>query len=190
MAGGTIKATPGHSNRVFCVKFKENDPNLLISGGWDNTIQFWDMRVGHSVRSIYGPHICGDALDINSRDQILAGAWKPDHALQLYDFGSGRLLHEIRWQSGLVDNSSYSTENAMLYSAQFSPDGTLIAAGGTGTKDARIFDTTNNYNMLGRVRLGLKGIYSVDFAPNGRKIAIGGGTDTIAVRELQDNNGR
>lgn len=29
---------PGHSNRVFCVKFNKTDPNMIVSGGWDNTI--------------------------------------------------------------------------------------------------------------------------------------------------------
>jgi WD40 repeat protein len=29
---------PGHSNRIFCVKFNPFDPNKIASGGWDNTI--------------------------------------------------------------------------------------------------------------------------------------------------------
>lgn len=29
---------PGHSNSVYCVKFNKSDPNMVISGGWDNTI--------------------------------------------------------------------------------------------------------------------------------------------------------
>lgn len=29
---------PGHSNRVFCVKFNKSDSNMVVSGGWDNTI--------------------------------------------------------------------------------------------------------------------------------------------------------
>jgi COMPASS component SWD3 len=29
---------PGHSNRIFCVKFNPYDPNKIASGGWDNTI--------------------------------------------------------------------------------------------------------------------------------------------------------
>jgi hypothetical protein len=36
-------------------------------------------------------------------------------------------------------------EYGQLYAAQFSPDGSLIAAGGAGTKDARIFDVKANY---------------------------------------------
>jgi hypothetical protein len=28
-------------------------------------VQVWDVRVGYAVRSIYGPHICGDSLDLD-----------------------------------------------------------------------------------------------------------------------------
>jgi len=28
----------GHSNRIFAVKFDHDDPNLLVSGGWDSTV--------------------------------------------------------------------------------------------------------------------------------------------------------
>lgn len=29
---------PGHSNRIFSVKFNPLDSNMLVSGGWDNTL--------------------------------------------------------------------------------------------------------------------------------------------------------
>jgi WD40 repeat protein len=29
---------PGHSNRVFCVRFDPLSQHLLASGGWDNTV--------------------------------------------------------------------------------------------------------------------------------------------------------
>jgi WD40 repeat protein len=28
----------GHSNRIFCVRFDTVNPNVLASGGWDNTV--------------------------------------------------------------------------------------------------------------------------------------------------------
>ena len=31
--------TPGHSNRVFSLKFDPSDDNTIVSGGWDNTVQ-------------------------------------------------------------------------------------------------------------------------------------------------------
>lgn len=31
--------TTGHSNRVFSLKFHPNDPNCIVTGGWDMTLQ-------------------------------------------------------------------------------------------------------------------------------------------------------
>lgn len=78
---GTL--TAGHSNRVFSVKFFPEDDNTIVSGGWDNTLQIWDIRVGHSVRGIYGPHVAGDAVDINNRNEILTGSWRPESPLEV-----------------------------------------------------------------------------------------------------------
>lgn len=185
LVGGAFKSTPGHSNRIFGLKFKPDDHNILLSGGWDNTVQFWDLRTGNSIRSIYGPHICGDSLDVSVTGQVLTGSWRPEKALQVWDFGTGKLMKDITWASSM--GAVAVTENAMLYAAQFSPDGSLIAAGGTGTKDARIFDCTADFALMGRIRCGDKGIYSLDFASSSRRLVVAGGTDNIAVRDIQDN---
>lgn len=34
----------GHSNRIFCLKFNPYNPNLILSGGWDNTVVINDLR--------------------------------------------------------------------------------------------------------------------------------------------------
>lgn len=43
-------STNGHSSRVYCVKYHPNQPNQLISGGWDDTLQIWDDRVSVSQK--------------------------------------------------------------------------------------------------------------------------------------------
>ena len=40
--GGT--GEPGHSNRVFAVKFDKDNPNFIVSGGWDKCLKIWDIR--------------------------------------------------------------------------------------------------------------------------------------------------
>jgi COMPASS component SWD3 len=39
MSGGNGISTAGHANRIFTTKFHPFDDNILLSGGWDNTVQ-------------------------------------------------------------------------------------------------------------------------------------------------------
>ena len=97
--GGT--GEPGHNNRVFAVKYDQEDENMLISGGWDNTIKIWDLRMETPVRGIYGPFICGDSLDIHD-GYILSGSWRSDKQLQIWDFGTAEWVEDIPWNEGLA----------------------------------------------------------------------------------------
>lgn len=55
----------GHKSRVFSACFRPKSAHELISGGWDNTIQFWDSRQPYALKRISGVHMCGDGLDIS-----------------------------------------------------------------------------------------------------------------------------
>ena len=48
-----------HDNRVFCLKWNPIDNNILLSGGWDQSVYFWDLRVKTSIHQIYGHYIGG-----------------------------------------------------------------------------------------------------------------------------------
>ena len=89
-----------HSNRIFAVCFHPLESDILLSGGWDNTIQIWDSRIsgaGHgAVRSLFGADLCGDALQVSpDGNYVISGSWRPDDALQVWDFRSGRLVSSI-----------------------------------------------------------------------------------------------
>jgi len=84
--GPPDNAGTGHSSRIFSVLWHplEGEGNILASGGWDNTVQVWDTRVGASVRSLFGAHLCGDALQVSPDGRLaLTGSWRPDDALQV-----------------------------------------------------------------------------------------------------------
>ena len=89
---------PGHSNRIFSVKFNQMQPNMVISGGWDQTIQINDLREKGPVASIYGPHVCGDAIDIrNDGVTLLTGSYRQDDALQLIDLRVMKICRTYEW---------------------------------------------------------------------------------------------
>ncbi|CAM9498391.1 unnamed protein product [Heterosigma akashiwo] len=54
----------GHGNRIFAVKYHPDNENVLLSGAWDRTVQVWDLRSGRAERTIFGPLLTGDALDV------------------------------------------------------------------------------------------------------------------------------
>ncbi|EFJ51515.1 hypothetical protein VOLCADRAFT_103424 [Volvox carteri f. nagariensis] len=122
--------TTGHTNNVFSLAWQPDDPQILLSGGWDNRVLVWDLRVHRSVRAISGPHICGDAVDVHAgTNLVLTGSWRNNNPLQLWDLGSGRLLTNLPWWQPEPDG-------CLIYAARFGTGaaaGTVLA-GGSGSK--------------------------------------------------------
>ncbi len=65
----------GHSNRIYSVKFDRLNPNVLYSGGWDETLFCWDIRTSKVSSFVHGPLICGDSIDTNF-NSILCGSFR------------------------------------------------------------------------------------------------------------------
>lgn len=192
--GYDSKSTPGHSNRVFSVKFVPGNDNLVLSGGWDNTVQIWDIREGCAVRSIFGPHICGDALDIVG-NEILTGSWRPNNQLEVWDFGTGNKVTDIPWGGG-TNNTVFSGAGqpaCMLYASQFSKEGQakFIGAGGSGLNEAKIFDHQNGNEVIGTITGLQRGVFAIDFSPdassNNQVVAIAGGDSSVRILEITPN---
>lgn len=190
LKGGDSSTTAGHSSRILAVRFLHTDgePWSLVSGGWDNSVQFWDLRIGHAVRAIFGPHICGDALDISSDGkQILTGSWRDKDPLELWDVGQAERIEVLPWRSeGMRDPA------CLLYTARFSKDSTssFIAAGGSFTSpgggEAKVLHRRRGETSQGC--LGTMVNYtclSADFgSPTSGLVAFGGSDGRVRVMRL------
>eukprot|EP00747_Dinoflagellata_sp_TGD_P165859 gnl/TRDRNA2_/TRDRNA2_187804_c0_seq1.p1 gnl/TRDRNA2_/TRDRNA2_187804_c0~~gnl/TRDRNA2_/TRDRNA2_187804_c0_seq1.p1 ORF type:complete len:360 (-),score=60.74 gnl/TRDRNA2_/TRDRNA2_187804_c0_seq1:71-1150(-) len=182
LTGGDSVNTPGHSNRVFSLKYHPTMRSVIATGGWDNTVQFWDLRKGHAVRAIFGPHVCGDSVDISQDgDTILTGSWRIEKQLQIWDFRSEKLMETIPWRTGVSLASP-----CMVYAAQFSKDesSSMIAAGGSGANEAKLFDRRCGATAFGTVMGLSRACYSVDFAHNGSMVAVAGGDGCVRVMNI------
>ncbi|XP_047142236.1 dynein assembly factor with WD repeat domains 1 isoform X1 [Hydra vulgaris] len=115
----------GHVMRVFSVQYHPYDNHVFVSGGWDDTVQWWDTRISdkHSIKKISGPHICGEAIDIEPNTlKMVAASWRKFENLQVFDFGTGKLIKD----TPLKFNQS------MLYCAQWKDSETILSGGSHG----------------------------------------------------------
>mmetsp|Transcript_3180 Transcript_3180/g.4697 ORF Transcript_3180/g.4697 Transcript_3180/m.4697 type:complete len:333 (+) Transcript_3180:89-1087(+) len=182
MQGGIGNKTAGHANRVFTLKFHPTDPNVLVSGGWDNTVQIWDKRQDTAVRRIFGPKLCGESLDIDKKGVILTGSWRNKNQLQLWDYGTGKLIEDI---SLPVDPQTQ--QHTSIYSATFNSTANLIAIGGSGTNDAKVIDRHTG-KIIGSTASLEKAFYSVAFSPDNQNVAAAGGDGNIYILKKSSSN--
>jgi WD40 repeat protein len=187
LQGGDQKHTAGHSNRVFSLKYHPSHPNIVLSGGWDNTVQIWDTRKGHSVRSIWNCYLCGDSVDFTGDgNQILTGSWRTENPLQIWDFGTCEQVENIEWKSSAAPNASGNT--CMLFAAQFSKDITssMIVAGGSQENEAKFFARgKDNSEPFGALINLPKPVFTVDFSPNSKMAAIGSADGQVRVLDIR-----
>jgi len=159
---------PGHSNRIFALRFDEAGKQI-VSASWDMTVKVWDINSGTVARSIYGPEISGDALDIHG-DVVITGSHRSKEALQLWSLSYGKLIDTIEWDPEKPNDSS------QLLSAQFEKSGNrFIVACGSGRNEARVFEKRMDKSYAfscGIVDLP-SACSSVDFSSKENLIAVG-----------------
>ncbi|GAB1862882.1 WD repeat-containing protein 5-like protein [Camponotus japonicus] len=166
------KATNFHRMRIFASRFHNEYSDLIITGGWDDTVRIWDIRVSTgSIRVIKGPHICGDAIDI-CETRILTGSWIVRDSLQIWDLMSAKLIETINPQNRL------STLNGeFLYAVQYldgDPYGDLILTGGSGTGALEVISLREK-KVMGSISVN-KPIFTIDSHQN---IIIFGGIESV-----------
>ncbi|XP_076668271.1 striatin homolog [Andrena cerasifolii] len=153
-ASDSLEVMDGHRSRVFSACFNPKSAHELITGGWDDTIQFWDSRQPYALRRISGVHMCGDGLDISTNGrEILSCAWQRENSIQLWDYGSGKLLVTL-------EPDSYSS---MLYCGKYVTN-MFIACGGTDDNLFRVIDLRSHVSIAMVSNLS-GGTYDLDVGP-------------------------
>ncbi|KAK2169408.1 hypothetical protein LSH36_10g07056 [Paralvinella palmiformis] len=163
----------GHAQRVFALKYHPQNNNIFVTGGWDNHLKIWDSRRKDGViKTIHGPHVCGDSLDLKG-DTILTGSWAATDGLQLWDFGSGQLIETFNLDHA-VEHLEYPGDKQkgdFFYSAQFGGDD-FIFAGGSGITDVLVINIHTS-QVVSEVHFGTT-IQAIDSTENGHIFAAGG----------------
>jgi len=173
------------SLRVSCVTFSP-DGQTLASGNIDTTIKLWRLNSGkvHST-------LKGHGWDVNSvafsRDGKILVSGGLDGAIKIWNWRAGELLHTLNRPSpsnvigSLV--SWFDSSVGAIYSVAISPDGQMIASGGS---DQPIMLWNSGTGKLVRTLTEHSGqVFSVAFSPNGKLLASGGDDNTLRIWNYQ-----
>ena len=185
---------PEHSNRIFAVKFSKKDPNLLLSGGWDNTILLYDIRAREVCNYLYGPHICGDGMDLKD-DLLLTVSWEKEDQIQLFDLRMNKKIGVFQMNIEEKEDNKNALDNvSYLYSCRFNPANKTFCVTGSNKNYLRIYDynNLNNDNITeGRIK-GIKDLndlqhpcYCCDYNTKGTRLIYGCAKSKIDFLDLK-----
>jgi WD40 repeat protein len=167
-----------HGNRISAVMWSKVDPNILISGGWDNTVKIWDVRDNKCVRQVFGPYVTGEGLDTHG-EMILTGSARPSEQVEIWDLRTSDPLQAIKWPSSTQDP-------CVVYACHFSKNGKYVVAGGAFSSEVLVFgvDSGLSVGVLGNMT---KSVYTAEFSFDHQHVACGGADGNIYVMQYSKN---
>ena len=117
-------------------------------------------------------------------EALITGSWTTENQLQMWDLRQEKpTALPIKW-----DNDP-GVSPVKVYSAQVcQANGQFILAGGSGTNEARLYESFAGIKSTPTLMATMKGLgracYSVDFSNQGDMCAISGGDGVIRVMDI------
>jgi WD40 repeat protein len=164
----------GHVNSIFAVKWY--DENIVVSGGWDRNLNFWDVRTGRTEAAFFGPNCCGESIDCRG-DSVLVGSHDITSQVQLWSLGERRQV--------LACSFPEDEGVTLVLSAQFTKHdgGRTIIAGGSGANAAYLLDSSD-LSLLSVVRLPAP-CFTLDNSPSFGRFALGSADGVVRIYNVR-----
>jgi WD40 repeat protein len=167
-------ALKGHTSGVNSACFRP-DGKRIVSGGWDGTVKMWDAVRGDEILSLSG-HKHNVACVRFSPDgkRIVSASY--DHTIKVWDAETGASLLTLTGHKGWVMSVAYS------------PNGDRIVSGSGGVDmqgkplpgEIKVWDAATGAALV--TYTGHTGpIRSVEFSPDGQRIASASEDETVKV---------
>lgn len=157
----------GHTDVVQCVAVSP-DGKTIASGGWDNTIRFWDVASGKQQAVLKKAAVYG----------VESVAFSPDgKTLASGIGGSGVVLWDVSThkQRTLWDRVSEYASPFVV----FSSSGKMLASGGMCIQEIRLWNLTTGKHTVTLEGHDVYGIKALAFASDGKTLASVGGHDGL-----------
>lgn len=166
---GNGNQTIGHTHNVHSVTFNPNG-KILVSGGLDGNIFFWDLNEERPVGSIR----LGNSLDslfvsFGSDERILANA--TDDWVRIWDLTAKKEARSMKVNTGY-----------MVSTFAYSPDGKALAVG--SVNKIKIWDATTGQEIRTIEGEGV-GVNTLAFSPDSSTLACGSENGAIYLLDYK-----
>ena len=164
-AGLPVRSWMAHADSAAALAWSP-DGQMLVSGGYDKVIKFWNPATGELIRSLDGHQGWVVSLAFSHDGKILASG-SYDRTIRLWNVADG------------IERSKLAGHMATVRALAFSHDDKLLASG-SADRTVRLWDAASGQQqaVLAGHEAGVRG---VAFAPDDRLLASGGEDRTIKL---------
>jgi WD40 repeat protein len=198
-----VKTLSGHADGVLSVRFSP-DSRWLASGSYDNTARVWDVAIASQLQELKGHSWWVWSAEFSPDGTRLVTASQDGSAIVWESTAVSRQPSVPSPQPPgpsprFSERTKFSGHNGAVYSAQFSPNGKLVATGGYDklvmiwnpdeVKPVDIKARLNNEPDPKPNYARLSGhdgpVRSVSFSPNGQLVLSGSEDNTLRIWDVK-----
>ena len=145
--------------------FHPDNSNIILAAGWSERVIFWDIRTGNPERSIVGPHIRGQGLDIYN-DIIMTVSAREKKQVEIWDFGTAKKISDFSVEPLHAGTQSIGS------SVKIANNGTSAIIGTSGTNLGYAIDM-QQLQTIGQTSSYRSPVISCNLSPFGSSLFIG-----------------
>ncbi|MEJ6486735.1 WD40 repeat domain-containing protein [Nostoc punctiforme UO1] len=191
---GRVRQTLGSSLvalRTCCVTFSP-DGQTLATGHFDAAIRLWHLRSGKELRTLRGHGWDVTSVTFNRDGKFLVSGGI-DGAIMIWNWRNGERIRTLNRPSDFFGSmvSWFDRSVGSIRSVAISPDGQIIASGGTSVGDNGVSNppiklwNTNTGEEIRILTGHIASVNAIAFSSTAKIIASGGEDNTIQIWNYQ-----
>jgi WD40 repeat protein len=165
-----------HGQRVGALLFSANG-KILVSGGWDRTIKFWDTETNGEICCLEGHPDGLSALAFSPDGAQLASAdWSG--TVKVWDVATRTERISVKGHSRGIGSLAWSKSGKLLFSAGW--DGIV-----------KTYKIGRTVEAMAETPLGIPGVHFIEFSHDGSRVLTGAGDrQMVELKVFDASSGR
>ena len=157
---------------IYDIVYHPSNSNIILSATGKDSVLIWDIRSGNVERTILGPHIRGNGLDIHD-NTVLTASYRESKQIEMWDFRNGQKIKEIT-----LDSRNGHKNGTFLSTIRVAYNGFDYVVSGSEMYSAYIYNFRKS-NLIGQTSIFKDKVSSCCISPSGTTIVTGSEAGTV-----------